>query len=99
MLSDASKGVCILVGALLVYRLPISLVGTLLEEVYFVWFAPYLSQVRPVNSCKGICSLDGCEALPKRPQYHCMACHDGQGAYYHLDCFFKRHPHVGAPLP
>ena len=58
-----------------------------------------VGQVPQVSSCRGLCALDGCLALPKRPQYRCLACNDGDGAYYHLECFFKRHPHVGAPLP
>ena len=41
---------------------------------------------------KGECAFAGCDIeKPKRPQLRCGACRGGEGAYYHLPCFFACH--------
>ena len=46
----------------------------------------------------GICNYDGCDQAPARgghaavrPQLRCGSCKDGEGAYYHIPCFFATH--------
>ena len=42
---------------------------------------------------KGVCAYAECQGgMEKRPQLRCGSCRDGQGAYYHLGCFFKTPP-------
>ena len=52
-------------------------------------------QVARVKTQRGVCGLWVCRVyameLPKRSQLRCLACNDGTGAYYHLQCFFSCH--------
>ena len=46
--------------------------------------------------CVGKCGYKECDlkkpiAKPKRSQLRCNACNNGDGQYYHMDCFFKVH--------
>ena len=52
---------------------------------------------RPVSAVKrkgdkrGRCALEGCNRKPKRPRYWCPGSNEGDGAYWHLECFFEKH--------
>lgn len=46
--------------------------------------------------CVGKCGYKECDpkkpiAKAKRSQLRCNACNNGDGQYYHMDCFFKVH--------
>ena len=58
-----------------------------------------VGRVPRVPVCVGKCAKEGCTKLPKRTPYHCGACRDGCGAYWHLGCFFEAHPCFGRPRP
>ena len=58
-----------------------------------------VGRVPRVNYCKGKCAKVGCTKLPKYTPYHCGACRDSCGAYWHLGCFFEMHPDLGPPRP
>ena len=50
------------------------------------------------NTCGGVCALEDCEYASlkcpgeKKSSYRCLACSNAkgaQGAYYHVECYFK----------
>ena len=45
-----------------------------------------------VSSLKVVCGYSQCAIeKPTRPQFKCLSCRDGGGAYYHIPCFFCCH--------
>lgn len=51
-----------------------------------------LKKAQRVAANKGVCAYSECGVdKPKRPQFRCGACRDGQGSYYHVQCFFACH--------
>lgn len=50
------------------------------------------AKAKGCQSMSVVCGYSECAMeLPKRSQLRCLACNDGTGAYYHLQCFFSCH--------